>query len=88
MTWAEFRIRKHAYLRQDLNDWRKVREIAYYSLIGAHYDPKKLPKTKEAFLPLDGSRKSKVTQLMKSRIEQAKKQYLIDVKNGKSKIKN
>ena len=37
----------------DKNDWYKVREIAYASLIGSHSDPKKLPKTKNNFIPLD-----------------------------------
>jgi hypothetical protein len=41
-----------AYKRIELNEWAKVREVAYYSLWGAHANPKKLPKSKEAFMPL------------------------------------
>ena len=53
MTWAEFLIRQHAYHRMEKNEWYKVREMAYASLIGSHIDPKKLPKSKEKFIPLD-----------------------------------
>jgi hypothetical protein len=53
MTWAEFLIRQHAYHRIEKNEWYKVREIAYSSLIGSHIDPKKLPKSKDKFIPLD-----------------------------------
>jgi hypothetical protein len=53
MTWAEFLIRQHAYHRIEKNELYKVREIAYSSLIGSHIDPKKLPKSKDKFIPLD-----------------------------------
>ena len=55
MTWAEFLIRQHAYHRIQKNEWYKVREMAYASLIGSHIDPKKLPKSKEKFIPLDSA---------------------------------
>ena len=55
MTWAEFLIRQHAYHRIEKNEWYKIREMAFASLIGSHIDPKKLPKSKEKFIPLDNS---------------------------------
>ena len=53
MTWAEFQIRLFAYNRIQKREWYKVRELAWISLIGSHQDPKKLPKSKEKFMPLD-----------------------------------
>lgn len=74
MTWAEFRIRLHAYHRQDKYDWLKVREIAYHALIAPNVNPKRLPKTKEAFIPLN--RKKGMTDSMRKRIEEVQKEYL------------
>ncbi len=74
MTWAEFRIRLHAFRRIEKNEWYKVREISWNALIGSHVNPKKLPKTKEAFIPLS-NKKNKVTNLMQERIIQVQKEY-------------
>lgn len=38
---------------------RHSRLVAYSALIGSHYDPKKLPKNEEAFLPIDQKRREK-----------------------------
>jgi len=62
MTWAEFLIRQHAYYRIEKNNWYKVREIAYSSLIGSHSDPKKLPKSKNDFIPLDDSNNNSLNE--------------------------
>ena len=53
MTWAEFQIRVFAYKRIDLYNWIKLRELMWTSYIAPHQDPKKMPKRKEKFLPLD-----------------------------------
>lgn len=55
-------------------EWYKVREIAYASIIGPSYDPKKIPKTRERFMPLDG--KKDVTDEHKQRFIEAQKKYL------------
>jgi hypothetical protein len=47
------------YKRAELNDWKKVREISYYSLIGSHMNPKRLPKNIQKFMPLEGEKKDK-----------------------------
>jgi len=78
MTWAEFCIRQHAYRRIEKNDWYKVREIAYSSLIGSHVDPKKLPKSKEKFIPLDSVKNKMNIDRMKQIILQAKEKYIKD----------
>jgi len=83
MTWSEFMIRLHAFKRQERNEWYKIRELAWNSLIGSHVNPKKLPKTKESFMPLNLKRKVEISNLMKERIKQAQEQYIKDQqKNG------
>jgi len=80
MTWAEFCIRAHAFRRIDKNEWRKVREIAYSALIGSHIDPKKLPKTKNDFIPLD-EKNTDVTDFMKERIKEARAMFFKESQN-------
>ena len=44
MPWCEFVIKSFAYYRMKNDDWERTRILAYHSLIGSHFDPKKLPK--------------------------------------------
>ena len=78
MTWAEFRIRLYAYNRVEKREWYKVREMAWASLIGKHINPKELPKTKEAFMPLDSENKTDISEAVIERIKAAQNQYLKD----------
>ena len=84
MTWAEFCIRQHAYRRMEKQSWYKVREIAYSAMIGSHMDPKKLPKSKELFIPLDGGekRQKQVTDVMRAAMKKAADDYNKNKKNG------
>ena len=78
MTWAEFLIRQHAYHRIEKNEWYKVREMAYASLIGSHIDPKKLPKSKDKFIPLDednNNKSSNTVDAMREAILKSQKEY-------------
>jgi hypothetical protein len=59
MSWREFLLRQIGYQREQKNEWYKVREIAYCALVGSHQDPKKLPKNKENFIPLEGQKQKK-----------------------------
>ncbi len=59
MSWREFSLRSMGYKRQELNEWRRTRETAFYGMIGSHLDPKKIPKTPEKFMPLADDVKSK-----------------------------
>jgi len=77
MTFAEFQIRAFAYNRIEEKKDLRTREIAWASLIGSHLDPKKLPKSKDAFWQI-GEKKSTVTDAMREAISRAQKQYLID----------
>jgi len=75
MTWAEFLIREHSYNRIEKSEWYKVREIAYASLIGSHVDPKKLPKSKDKFMPLDSEVSKGVSKLALEAIKNAQLNY-------------
>jgi hypothetical protein len=73
MTWAEFRIRQYGYNRMQKDEWFKLREIAYASIIGPHLDPKKVPP-KDKYMPLS-EEKSGVSDRMKARMREAINKY-------------
>lgn len=50
MPFCEFRIKAYAYKRMQEERLRHTRMIAYYSAVGPHLDPKKLPKTIDEFM--------------------------------------
>ena len=77
MTWAEFRIRLHGYLREQDREWFKVRELAWITYIAPYQDPKKMKRSKEAFWPM--KKKKKVTDEMRQRIIEAQKKYLEEI---------
>jgi len=81
MTWAEFKIRLFAYNRLELKDWRKVREIAYNSLISFNVDPKSLPKSINHFMPLDKV-SSTAREKRRARIAQVQKEYAEKIKQA------
>ena len=88
MTWAEFLIRSFAYQRTERKAWFKVREVAWAALIGSHFNPKKLPKTKEQFIPLNPKATNKRNEQIKARIKQAQNEYynkLELLNNGKAR---
>lgn len=75
MSWREFSLRSFGYNRSELNSWRKVREVAYYSMIGSHLNPKHLPKSIDGFMPLDVKQKPKVSEAQKQAFLEAAKKY-------------
>ncbi|KFN39037.1 MAG: hypothetical protein JU82_08875 [Sulfuricurvum sp. MLSB] len=75
MSWREFQLRSFGYKRKDRQDWLKVREVAYSSLVGSHLDPKKLPKTKEKFLPLGMEQQKRVSDEQKENFLKAFRKY-------------
>ena len=82
MTWAEFRIRLFAYKRQEKERNYWSREIAYNALIGSHVNPKKLPKSREKFISLEGEIQSKITKVMMDRILEVKAKYNEQIKGN------
>lgn len=83
MTYAEFQIRFFAYNNVQKKEWEKIRFSAYHALIAPYQDYKKIPKTLEKFLPLNGSHKSsnsRVSEEMKERFLAEYKNYLNQTK--------
>ena len=80
MTWAEFRIRLHSWIRQSEREVFLIRELAWIVYIAPHNDPKKLKKTREQFWPLKKGGEKKVTDSMLKRIKEAQKKYHDDIK--------
>lgn len=84
MSWAEFNIRRYAYHRIEEQKDLRAREIAWSALIGSHYNPKKLPKTKDKFWQIGIAKKSKADESMKEAIRKAQEEYFnqLKEKNG------
>jgi hypothetical protein len=74
MTWAEFQIRSFAYRRMQEREEVLTREVAWNSLIGSHYNPKKLPKSRDKFWRI-GNKKSVSDDRMKEAIKKAQDEY-------------
>lgn len=75
MSFAEFQIRLFAWSRCQEREWEKVRILAWYSLIGSHQNPKKLPKSISQFMNLDLDKKTGViseAQVQRFKDEMAK----------------
>ena len=78
MTIAEFRIRRHGYVREQQHDWAKFRLVAYNTLLSFNIDAKKIPKSPEKMLPLplvDDAEKEQTTKQMAEKFKDAVKQY-------------
>ena len=77
MSFAEFQIRLFAWSRMQERDWEKVRILAWYSMVGSHMDPKKMPKTLTSFMSLGIDKKeSIITDAHKQRYLEAVQDYL------------
>lgn len=84
MTWAEFQIRLFAYERIQKREDFRVREIAFYSLIGSHCDPKKLPKSKESFWSIGTEKAKEISEEHKNAFLKAHEQYLIEIQDAEN----
>lgn len=75
MTMAEFNIRLFSFNRMRNFDELMFREVAYYSMIGAHLNPKKLPKDKQTFWKIgqESNNKEKIREAMIKAMEDYKK---------------
>lgn len=79
MTWREFMLAKHGYIRNQTEDWKKARLTAYYSLVATGaIDSKKT--SIESFMSLEG--KKKVNRAGLEALKKAQQKYL-EQKNGR-----
>jgi len=60
MSFAEFQLRLFAWSRMQDREWEKLRILAWYSLIGSHYDAKRLPKSINQFMSLNSDKKNSI----------------------------
>lgn len=68
MSFAEFQIRLFAWKRMEDREWEKVRIISWYSMIGSHLNPKRLPSSIQNFMSLDIDKKQNtITDAVKQR---------------------
>jgi hypothetical protein len=77
MTMAEFNIRLFSFNRQREYNEMLFREVSYYSMIGSHLDPKKVPKSKQQFwtLPSEKAMTKERFKRMKEVMSKAVEQY-------------
>lgn len=87
MTWAEYLIRLDGFRRQDRKELMYWRRAWFNSLIGPHLDPKKLPKTESAYMPIEGEQKvvKKISDKTREKYLNAVKIYQQQVKQNKQK---
>ena len=85
MTWAEFQIRLFAWDRVQKRIDFRFREVAWAALTGFHSDPKKMPKTKNAYWQI-GEDKSitKLSEEHKQAFLRANEQYLKQVADAEN----
>lgn len=75
MTWREFQLRKIGYERQNLEQWKRVREIAYWSGAGTAFDASKVKPNR--FMPLGEEQSVRgVSDKTKERFRQLQREYL------------
>ena len=82
MTWAEYILRVDGYLRQQKRQAYRDRRTWYNTLVAPHLDPKKLPKSEQAYMKIDGEekRKPKVSEETGQRYIEAMRKYLLKKK--------
>lgn len=69
---AEFNIRLFAFRRISERQDLLFREVAYYSMIGSHLDPKKIPKNKNDFWSIGNENNTNKERHEKMRIAMQK----------------
>jgi hypothetical protein len=78
MTWAEYLIRVDGYRRMDKRQLERLRRTWFNALIGPHVDPKRLPKTERAYLPLgedDAPKKKVISKYTREKFKKAVADY-------------
>lgn len=86
MTWAEYLIRVDGYRRIELRTLERMRRGWFNQLWGPHVDPKKLPKTERAYMPLSSDKggKNLVSEATREKFKNAVE--LWKQQTGKTKI--
>lgn len=80
MTWAEFRIRLHAWERQEKRELYRLRELAWVIYNAPYQDPKKMKKNIDSFWSIEPKKGSEVTEKMRQRMKEAVEKYQDEIK--------
>lgn len=82
MSWAEFLIRLHGFIRSSEREMLNMREMAWITYVAPHQDPKKMKKSKEAFWPIKKGGSDGLKQSAIDRLLEEQKKYLKKKKDG------
>ena len=89
MPWCEYLIKCQAWQRMEKEKWRHTRLIAFESKIGAHLNPKSLPRSIEKYMPLSDKKKPQISSEVKELFAQRMAEYNEKkAKNAPPKIVN
>lgn len=80
MTWREFKLKRHGYLRQQKENWNHTRTIAYMTYLSIP-EGKSKKKTIDQWWSLDG--KKSVENWQKEALKQAQKDAVQEAKQKK-----
>ena len=77
MTLNEYSLRVEGWKREQTRQLYRDRRTWYNTLIGPHYDPKKLPRTESAYfsIPEVDGQKPKAKDIMRERWKNAVEKY-------------
>lgn len=81
MPYCEFILKAQAYHRMQNEQLKRIRFNTFYSMIGSHLDPKKLPKSESNFLPIEEERKSQISDEMRELFKKRQREYEEAIKN-------
>lgn len=63
--------------------WRRARMIAFNAMIGSHLDHKKLPKSEEAFLPLEEKQQKRVDPAIMEELRREREEIFKKINENK-----
>jgi len=75
MTFSEYLLRVEGWHRVQKRQLYRDRRTWYNTLVGPHWDPKKLPRSEQAYLPIDEEDKPKMSPNVKDRWNKAVEEY-------------
>lgn len=75
MTMAEYFLRVAGFKRELKRQMFRDRRTWFNTLVGPHMDPKALPRSEQAYMPLDGEEPGGISPQMRERWKKAVADY-------------
>lgn len=88
MPWCEYLIKCLAWQRMEKEKWRHTRLIAFESKIGAHLNPKTLPRSIERYMPLNEKKSVVSDEIKKLYIQRMAEYNAKKAQNAQPKVVN